>query len=86
MGDDQVHICKYKSGIHGKGPIAAAANVTHFVDNDWECLMDVAKHTSTLRAVVLYDNTSMSSRCLSATSQTLTGSMLKFKFWIPGRK
>ena len=27
MSDDQVHLCKFKSGIHGKRPIAAA-NVT----------------------------------------------------------
>ena len=57
MSSDQIHLCKHKSGVNGKGPIAAQLGLTHFVDNDWENLQAISQYgQGILKAVIFYDN------------------------------
>merc|ERR1719162_1522287 len=36
-----VHFCPERSGAHGKGPIASFVRLSHFVDDNDECLWSV---------------------------------------------
>ena len=57
MGSDQIHLCKHKGGVNGKGPIAKNLGLTHFVDNDWENLRAISQYgQGIVEAVIFYDN------------------------------
>ena len=57
MSRDQIHLCRHRSGVNGKGPIAAQLGLTHFVDNDWENLQAISQYgQGILKAVIFYDN------------------------------
>ena len=39
---DNVHFCRNRSGVNGKGIVFRHLNLTHFVDDHEECLVDIS--------------------------------------------
>ena len=39
---DNVHFCRNRSGMNGKGIVFRHLNLTHFVDDHEECLVDIS--------------------------------------------
>jgi hypothetical protein len=42
---DNVHFCRTRSGMHGKGMVPRHLNLTHFLDDHVECLTDINTQT-----------------------------------------
>ena len=40
-----VHFCRTRSGVHGKGMVFRHLNLTHFLDDHVECLTDIITQT-----------------------------------------
>ena len=38
---DNVHFCRHRSGMYGKGVLFRHLHLTHFVDDHEECLVDI---------------------------------------------
>ena len=39
---DNVHFCRHRSGMYGKGVLFNHLHLTHFVDDHEECLVDIS--------------------------------------------
>ena len=42
---DDIHFCRARSGVHGKGLVFRHIHLTHFVDDRVDCLMDIGAQT-----------------------------------------
>ena len=42
---DNVHFCRTRSGVHGKGMVFRHLNLTKFLDDHVECLTDISSQT-----------------------------------------
>ena len=51
---DNVHFCRNRSGMNGKGMVFRHLNLTHFLDDHVECLMDIS--TQTQGSAVLFSD------------------------------
>ena len=49
---ENIHFCRHRSGVQGKGMVFRRLNLTHFVDDRIDCLTDIA--TQTQRSAVLF--------------------------------
>jgi len=50
---DNVHFCRTRSGMHGKGMVFRHLNLTHFLDDHAECFMDISTQTQGSAVLVL---------------------------------
>ena len=50
---ENVHFCRHRSGMQGKGVVFRHLNLTHFVDDRVECLTDIANQTQGLATLFL---------------------------------
>ena len=50
---DHVHFCRNRSGMNGKGIVFRHLNLTHFVDDHEECLVDINTQMQGLAMVFL---------------------------------
>ena len=39
---DNVHLCRHRTGMNGKGVVFRHLHLTHFVDDHEECLVDIS--------------------------------------------
>ena len=50
---DNIHFCRARSGVHGKGVVFRHVNRTDFVDDRVDCLMDIGAQTQGSATVLL---------------------------------